>query len=156
MNTPWKLHKRNVICFHRWFEVNELGCVVSPQGGGAGYDVSGCNSVEEVIVRTGNKKTTDVVDIQKGRMERALLQELISGNMLDIISWLGRSNSNGNPAGVRFPSTAGTFVQAVLPLLHNIIIKLADIRPACSLVYNQSEQTKLFGRGALGCVKNLF
>jgi len=41
--------------FHRWFEVNKLGCVVSPGGGAAGYVFSGFNSVEEVVHLKGNK-----------------------------------------------------------------------------------------------------
>ena len=37
-----------------WFEVNNIDCVVSPDGGSVGYLSDGCNSVEEVVL-TGNK-----------------------------------------------------------------------------------------------------
>jgi len=99
-----------------------------------GYGVNGLNSVEEVVVLTGNKPGGGKTS-RRGEW-RALLQELLS--------YLGIS-------GICYPIQEGSWstvgaVQAVLPLPHNIIMKLADIRPACSLVYNQSEQTKLFGR----------
>jgi len=31
---------------------NELGCLVSPEGGSVGYSASGCNAVKEVVVLT--------------------------------------------------------------------------------------------------------
>jgi len=45
---------QNQTRFHRWFEVNKLGCMLSPEGAPK-TTASGCNSVEEAVVLTGNK-----------------------------------------------------------------------------------------------------
>jgi len=36
------------------FEVNKLGCMMSPEGGDTDY-IASCSSVEEAVVITGNK-----------------------------------------------------------------------------------------------------
>jgi len=56
--------------------MNKLGRVVPPEGGSKGYAVSGCNSVEEVGVQTGNKKQL-LWWTSTRRKQRALLQELL-------------------------------------------------------------------------------
>jgi len=52
--------------------------VEPPPGGSIGYIYSGCNSVEEVVVLTGNKEeTSTVMDIHNRNMERAVVEELL-------------------------------------------------------------------------------
>ena len=65
--------------------MNKIGYIVPSQEGPLSYITSGCNSIgaeEDVVNRkwTGNKtqreKKTTAVDICKGKIERALFQEL--------------------------------------------------------------------------------
>ena len=63
-----------------WFEASKLGCVVLPEGGSVDNVASGGISLEVITyLEEKNKKTA--VDIYKRKMKKALLQELIYGNI---------------------------------------------------------------------------